>query len=322
MTKNQKGFTLIEAIFSTLVASVVIGFVYSFFSQSTKGISHSEAANQSIRELQLLSNSIRQDLFHLEPFIDIAFIKGGKPKLQRTFSSLELWNRNPTFPNLIKYYPPHVFIDTLSGGVLKKNLKPSKRKHTYDISKNSIRFYKPSIQITDGWFFGKQVKYGADIYGLQDALIHIKRKIEKPISASVSEFYIYSKGRRLVYRHYLKDSDDKDLNYIEYLEDLPTKRRKEILIKTYGKSSDGTGLIDSFEIKPYFEFSYYKNDLSQNILEFKKIYTKVSINMKIKIRDKISKQSNYNLTFNVVNPNVANRQRHKGQFLRFDNKFK
>ncbi|MCJ8347000.1 prepilin-type N-terminal cleavage/methylation domain-containing protein [bacterium] len=298
---KKRGFTLVEAIFSTLVASVVIGFVYNFFSQSTKGVSHSEAANHSIRELQMLSNSIRQDLYNVKPF----YSKNGV--------SIELWNRPSSFKSYTKFYTPSVYLDGLNGGVLKTGLKPKSKIHIFDKKEKGVRYYRTK-EYSDTWFLYKAINYGGDISGLEDAVVHINRNIVKPIAASVSEYYIFSKGQRLVYRHYLKAASGEILNYVEYLEDLPTETRDEISLRTYGKSDKGPGLISGFEIFPQFEFSFYPVDKDGDILEAKRFYISVHIKMDSKIRNKVSNEHSYDINFNVMNPHINNNSRYKGHF--------
>ncbi|PCJ18773.1 MAG: hypothetical protein COB02_10085 [Candidatus Cloacimonadota bacterium] len=299
--KKHKGFTLIEAVFSTLVASVVIGFVYSFFSQSTRGISHSETANKSSREIQLLSNAVRQDMYDLKPFY-----RAGN-------ASIELWGRDSSFPLLKKYYSPSVYIDGLSGGSLKKGLKDTQKTHKVDATINGIRAFKVETAY-DSWFQKKPVLYGSNVSGLQDALVHIERKIKKPISATVSEYYIYKGTSRFVYRHYLKDNKNEPLNYVEYLQDPPSPELSPILLKTYGKDKKGKGIITGFQIFSNFEYSYYPDEDGNDILEFKRFFVSVHIGTSNGRSTSLSTDKAYNISFNVMNPHLNNQVRYKGTF--------
>jgi hypothetical protein len=298
---NKKGFTLIEAVFSTLVASIVIGFVYTFFGQSTQGIAHSESANFSIRQLQLLSDSIRQKLSNLEPF----------PGYNGT--SIEMWNRPVGYPLVKKYYQPVVYEDTVSGGDAISGIKATTKVHKLVETIKGVRKFEAK-RVKDNWFPLREAIHEGLVYALEDAIVHLERNITQPISASVSEYYIYTNGTRLVYRHYLKDDSDNDLNYVVLLADPPTKKLEEAVIATYGLTDKGEGLISGFEIYPTFEYSHYKTKEGGMALEFKHFFISTHIKIDSKIRNEVSKQSSYSIDFNVMNPQLNTRHKHSGQF--------
>lgn len=298
---NKKGFTLIEAIFSTLVASVVIGFVYSFFSQSTQGISHSESANFSIRQLQLLSGSIRRNLNELQPFSAPNGV------------SIELWNRPIGYPLVKKFYQPVVYQDSVTGGRAISGIKATSKIHKIDKTIDGVRYYR-SERVKDNWFPLEPAIHENLVYGLEDAIVHLERKITKPISATVSEYYLHVKGARFVYRHYLKDGDNNPLNYVVLLNDLPTEQLNEEVIYTYGLTEKGEGLISGFEIYPTFEYSQYNTKDHKTLIEFKHFYISTHIKIDSKIRNEVSKQSSYSINFNVMNPQLNTRHKHHGRF--------
>lgn len=297
---NKKAFTLIEAVFSTLVASVVIGFVYTFFSQSTQGISHSESANFAIRQLQLLSGSVRQNVYNLEPFYSV------------NGASIELWNRPRGYPITKKFYQPIVYQDSISQGTPIAGIKATTKIHKVDKTINGVIQFKTE-RIKDKWFPKTPAIHEATSYPLEDAIVHLERKITKPISATVSEYYLHVNKNRVVYRHYLKDSNDKPLNYVELLIDHPTETLEEEHKRFFGRTDQGEGLVSGFEIYPVFEYSRFpKDDIT--LLKFNHFYISVHIKIDSKIRNEISNQSSYSLDFNVMNPQLNTRNTHRGQF--------
>lgn len=298
---NKKGFTLIEAVFSTLVASVVIGFVYTFFSQSTQGISHSESANFSIRQLQLLSGTVRQKLYNLQPFYS------------PTGESIEMWNRPHDYPLVKKFYQPVVYDDTISGGRMIPDIKATSKLHKVDETVDGVRHFKFE-RVKDGWFPLKDAIHEGLAYGLEDAIVHLERKITKPISATVSEYYLHVDKQRWVFRHYLKDSEDKPLNYVELLIDYPTEKLNEDHRRFFGITDKGEGLISGFEIYPTFEYSRYLTKDRVQVVEFKHFFISVHIKIDSKIRNEVSNQSSYSIDFNVMNPELNTRHKHHGQF--------
>ena len=65
---KQKGFTLIEAIFSLLIASLVITSIFNYFANSVRNVEKSEKDLNSIKQLQNLITDLRYDLNHIMPF--------------------------------------------------------------------------------------------------------------------------------------------------------------------------------------------------------------------------------------------------------------
>jgi type II secretory pathway pseudopilin PulG len=301
--KKYAGFTLIEALFAIAIAGGVLAFVFGYFTDSMRGVSHSEETLATIKTAQMLSTKLRDHVYALSPF-------SGAP-IEQLHSDRD----------------PIALIPRNYANIVYRTDSPTSSS-PIPVNATKVRWLKegPMFKSRENWdpFFQEWFKKGVINMGAyakyRDSTATIEREIDIPYpSTKVIEFHFYHRskidgaGEHLMYRHYL-GSKNKPMNYVT-LYKYDKDEKKPIEIESFGKTASGSGRILSFSVTPLFEFTRYKpHRLSPPVLSYVKMILQVHILFKGQKKGYGPDGRNIDVSFNISDPFSNSDHWRKGQF--------
>lgn len=295
---KQSGFTLIEAIFSVLIAAMILTGIFSYFSDSIQKVGKSEQDLKSIKSIQKLVNDLHHDLSHLKPY---AAPDSGPID---------------NFPTKERFYTYEVkkFSYGDSKGQLINPLKPAQVKFKRAIDTNGIKYWQKLRQLDS--FFSDSFTFANVSENLENSVTTYTRQVPNPgflasvTSAKVeaSELYLYSDGEKILYRFY--EAPFFFVRKYGFASD-----GEEIIIAEYGlDNKKNGGHIHSFDVSPVFEHIFSQPKINKQFeLKFTKLYFRVNLSVKGNVK-KGPEAKFYAVNFNVISPLLNGDKFHQGKF--------
>lgn len=264
---RNHAFTLIEAVFSVGIASVLLIGIYSFFGDSIRKVGSSDETLATVSELQSFVTQLREDLMRVT-----VFNKGGQSDTVDGYMSLPTYERPP------RYFTVNVWDDV--GITTLKDLR-----HLEIVPKllveNGVKTWVLEYK-WDSWFDNKIIhNSGPKFYAFCRAFAGIRREIKEPIAAEVLEYYLAVDGEKVWYRHYIKDNQGKPLNYVvRYIQG--ERPEDEIETHRFGQLFGADGRVEALDIEPIIEFSYFRHAEQPDIfvLQMNKMLFRVAMGLK------------------------------------------
>jgi type II secretory pathway pseudopilin PulG len=309
---SKHGFTLIEAIFAVLVASMVLTGVFSYFTDSMRGVAHSEDTLDTIREVQTLSNAVRRHLFEMEPLLS----PNGTPADQ----AYEDWG---TIPLPERHYKVRVFETTgtdstrelaVDGTIIKEmGHEKISGVDTFYIKK------KTYPRIIADWIEQRGVINIGEQPVMENSFVAMEREVNQPYPAKVREYHLFSQRQHYIFRHYLEAEGENPFNYIDLIRVNPDDH-KEILVRSFGKpDKEFNGRIKTFSLTPIFEFAIYRcKDCPSPVMEYVRFYTEISMVFSGQKKGNGPESRTFSMNMRVINPYLNSKPFLKGAFPHYE----
>ena len=299
---KQKGFTLIEAVFSVLISSLVITGIFSYFANSVRNVEKSEKDLNSIKQIQTLVTDLKFDLNHVLPFNPYNKIPlDGFPRIERFYAY-----RIKAFNNLSNEAK---FLDIDSTKITYKSSINEAGQIQWSKSRELDNFFNTPVKFSDSWD------------ALENAAVNLSHRIDcskdfdDPILQNklilpliVQDLYLFSNKEKILYRYYPKP------HY--FVGRFKFNSDNEIIeAKNYGLSSKSKdGLIRSFQVTPIFDHIYFQENVNEPYeLHFQKYFFRVAT--LVQGNSKRGPQAkSYVVNFNITNPQLNGEKFNRGVF--------
>jgi len=299
---KQKGFTLIEAIFSLLIASLVITGIFNYFANSVRNVEKSEKDLNSIKQLQNLITDLRYDLNHIMPFNSPNNLPiDGYPRTER-FYSYRVKSFN-TISDEAK------FIDLDATKVIYKAFIDEYGETQWNKHRELDNFFNIPVKFSNHWdtLENAAINLSHKVDCSKDfEEPNLKEKLKLPIT--VNDLYLFSNNEKILYRYYPEP------NY--FVGRFRFRLNNELIeTKSYGlDNKTKKGLIKSFQAIPIFDHIYFQENINEPYeLHFQKLFIKVA--MFVQGDSNRGPQAKpYVVNFNITNSQLNGDKFHKGTF--------
>lgn len=226
---RTKAFTLVEALVAVLIASVITIGVFSYFSDSIRGVAHTDKTMQALALLQEISRKTRHKAYNIAPFRAGIGIDLYQPPdrffIHKRHFTLRLVDTNNTSEKTVA-------VDPVTKNYVKKFL-------------NGEEVFE-TRRAVDSYFLNKPAIPFSSMEGYEDALCVIVRKI--PDIGEVVDHFLYTEGRKMILRFHPSPR-----NYVDFIE--VDSKGKETIVESFGKKEQN---IIQFSLSPVFDLSYCK----------------------------------------------------------------
>ena len=256
-----KAFSLIEALVAVTIAGIVTVGVFSYFSDSIRGVAHSEKTMNALSQLQEISRKVRQQIYHMNlnhAGVGIDLCKGPQ------FKSVELSESVPD-----RIYPIRLIEVRGKEGLLE--VDPSIVNYSKDY--NDGKLIAVERRQLDRFFQGKN--FPSQVIPYENALV--VRPKEKN-QQKITDYYLFTQGRKIIWRHH-----EDPANYLEVIN--VDEAGEEEILEEFGKAEKN---VVNFSLNPVNEIVYYKPNPKGNMrtLRFLRFYVQVHLSIRTEKSDR------------------------------------
>lgn len=318
--QNRKAFTLIEAVFSVLISSMLFYWVFSYFSDSMRGVAHSEDSLETIREIQNLTTRLKYDLYEIRPW--------AYPRWREYLNTpVDIYK---TTDNLFLDYRNYEHIVNQTHGLNSSSPIDIQAPHRKQFTRSSdgtglyTHYVKPEHEHWDSWFrsfFQKPENVVLNfqyISAIENSFVVRELLLDEPFSQTVAQEYFFDcsgqdLNKKCSYRFYDYAGKDQALHYVVRYSYDDEGIAQETGV--YGRDADGFGRISSFRLTPVFEHATgYEEPTDAPHLCFLRFFINVDIEFKGQHRGFGPEGRTFRVSFSVMSPALNSSFSGRGYF--------
>ncbi len=289
-----KGMSLIELLFSVFVATLIMMGVFSYFSDSVRGVAHSEDSLKTVEEIGRITRQLRYDLSEIRPF------QGPNGE------SIDLYQTPESFPIHRRDYAYKVF-ETNASSSSEIKVDRTEKEFRRVFKDDKIQYL--AKRRLDSWFDDRPIHGGGHLGALEDGFVSFPVKLREHPGVKIRDHYLFSGGKKILYRHY-----GAPFNYVGLYEMDSSGNPVEITL--FGKNASGEGRIPGFSMEPIFEFVLYPVEYSpEKKLDFLRYFLQIKLEFQGSSSGTGPMSRRVELEFSVMSPFLNGQKFHRGRSI-------